>query len=1653
MAKVRLLREGGTTRKYEEGDVLDLGGIKVDRQGFLDRMNNLSGLDEWFSSHEGFRGSKIRSRVARRINEMGEAILNGSMQKGELAKLISDNSAFASTGRTRRRVFTGNYNSKDDNTVNALAARYLLDTLNSSEYKEKQEEEKPKEELPMYSFDLASGLLGTDEGRRAAAISGITRFTDPSERFNAVMGQYNNYLSTIAKDKESGKYNAESDWSPYDRYQGALQYLTDYDTYMKNRSALAGAIGMADFGVLSNLIEGTQGQEGAQQDQEKTPEQEAVEENERLNKEMALRQMQEQNDQLRFNLESEDAYKDYMRDFQYDPKRLYGIYGSDYARARDEVSNDQWFRTVKARDLLDYSSKSAQQKQKELIAEISSLYNNYQRSARGNMGRVGANMDDINKFWNSAFSGDTMLASYKSPDNLSAAGKTNASQMMRLEDALMQIGYKSGPIDDTYSAADHTMLFMTNKGLRRMSLKQAVNEGYLKEEKAKEIFQNGYRAAKTAGFHKEGGVIKAQIGVKTPNLSDEYILNTQPRQMDERVRKQMEEEQAAKQRTFKAPGPSTEGGKPVDDDVRNAALTSAALNLVGAIVGLTGASPIAGGIGLAGSAAQAYSDYNNPNLTAGEATWNMLGNLGLDAISLVPFAGTAATASKAVKAAKGLLKFINAASIANGVYNLGGNGEIILHGLNRIVNDGIGSMSKQELTDLANAVSGFAGLTTAGASMARNRGRMKRYVSKNEHDIPVIRQDGSKARVRVSEEEYNKIAKMTKPQRDEHITKNYGEEGETLTVDAGNMRVTGEKPKWYRVDKRLGNAYYRYTDMFDPVYGGRNNYYAFDRPEGYDDLSGLKRFARYATNRDARIALGNNDIPIINRPRPGRSEKPAEKPQSETNSSAQETKPNNDKPAQKPQGGIDSPIQETKQNNNKPAQKPAVSEKHVSNFNEYTPARYVSPSPSYQGTGQQENRYKDIAKTVGEMRGQTFGKERKSLIMTDNNQNQGHSLIIPGVNDNNTGRELIVPEFMRNNTNWQVVKDAKGRNSIKIGSDTFFRMKNGRIYNATQRRPADAQERMFIERNVEGSGIKFKNGGALRFQHGGVRNVTSIPELNKSYQSYLASWTDSTGREILEALQALDNIRKTQGEGAFLKAREEFMKRNGLQDTYKAGVDAQGDYGWFKENLNPFEAVGTHQDNFNTMTGKANQYIDKYSGLVGRGGSSDKAEQNWKADNLQGSKTALRTEGYSMDDTDEAFRSSERVKEIMDLSSQLGMRYDKLGISGGGNNYYGWSLAKPAPVQQPKVSIPVPETDLDPGKIDKDNGFRPVGSPASRTDVSRTETNPADLSSGKGSGGGSGIDVAGVISSNLLGNLDPIISTMMNRRATKDTQKAIRPTLASSYRTYRPVENDYFAKASADRNASALKSAGYRMANSTADAALGNASYLSALSKAAGIKFEGDQISNNRFYTTRDLSMQEENANVARNTAVANSNMDAMNRAAYMKAMVGINGRMQNWTGVWQPWMREKRAMAMQNEAAQKAKDFALFNLEYQRRLNEGSPVFNNAEEAIAYYSSPEYKRKSEQIARWAIQNNPQYRTTAIFGRRGAKIKTSFEVNLGLDEFSKEFFRNERAAMADRTKRLKDSGAGALSFAKINNSSIINLNKNLKYAKTVVKKR
>jgi hypothetical protein len=58
------------------------------------------------------------------------------------------------------------------------------------------------------------------------------------------------------------------------------------------------------------------------------------------------------------------------------------------------------------------------------------------------------------------------------------------------------------------------------------------------------------------------------------------------------------------------------------------------------------------GTGLAGTIASAISDFNNDSVSGWEATGNLLFGLGMDALGIIPVAGTAAKAGKVVKALK-----------------------------------------------------------------------------------------------------------------------------------------------------------------------------------------------------------------------------------------------------------------------------------------------------------------------------------------------------------------------------------------------------------------------------------------------------------------------------------------------------------------------------------------------------------------------------------------------------------------------------------------------------------------------------------------------------------------------------------------------------------------------------------------------------------------------------------------------------------------------------------------------------------------------------------------------------------------------------------------------------------------------------------------
>jgi hypothetical protein len=64
------------------------------------------------------------------------------------------------------------------------------------------------------------------------------------------------------------------------------------------------------------------------------------------------------------------------------------------------------------------------------------------------------------------------------------------------------------------------------------------------------------------------------------------------------------------------------------------------------------------GTGVAGTIASAISDFNNDSVSGWEATGNLLFGLGMDALGIIPVAGTAAKAGKVVKTLKKALPIL-----------------------------------------------------------------------------------------------------------------------------------------------------------------------------------------------------------------------------------------------------------------------------------------------------------------------------------------------------------------------------------------------------------------------------------------------------------------------------------------------------------------------------------------------------------------------------------------------------------------------------------------------------------------------------------------------------------------------------------------------------------------------------------------------------------------------------------------------------------------------------------------------------------------------------------------------------------------------------------------------------------------------------------
>ena len=97
-----------------------------------------------------------------------------------------------------------------------------------------------------------------------------------------------------------------------------------------------------------------------------------------------------------------------------------------------------------------------------------------------------------------------------------------------------------------------------------------------------------------------------------------------------------------------------------------------------------------------------------------------------------------------------------------------------------------------------------------------------------------------------------------------------------------------------------------------------------------------------------------------------------------------------------------------------------------------------------------------------------------------------------------------------------------------------------------------------------------------------------------------------------------------------------------------------------------------------------------------------------------------------------------------------------------------------------------------------------------------------------------------------------------NNKAAEQYKAGLKPLLIDTYENTVPITGNYFAKASADRQASNLTSLAARPR--TSDASLQLAGELEAQNKAGDIRFQGDMADADMFYKTRMMAQQESDA-------------------------------------------------------------------------------------------------------------------------------------------------------------------------------------------------
>ena len=349
--------------------------------------------------------------------------------------------------------------------------------------------------------------------------------------------------------------------------------------------------------------------------------------------------------------------------------------------------------------------------------------------------------------------------------------------------------------------------------------------------------------------------------------------------------------------------------------------------------------------------------------------------------------------------------------------------------------------------------------------------------------------------------------------------------------------------------------------------------------------------------------------------------------------------------------------------------------------------------------------------------------------------------------------------------------------------------------------------------------------------------------------------------------------------------------------------------------------VANYQTNFNTNT-KVNTgtmaSLVKSGRITGRGGSSDKGTQ-WTADGYAGDQTWLRHLGTNNISADNLAKVRAGVNDNIDVIKNLntGMlnfmpKAKAAGITSG----------NPQPTMPTKLESPVPAMGSNPtNKQIRDAGDGTVRGAAGGEK--------------KGLGGFSVLPEDVIALGRMVGGL------ATNNKAAEQYKAGLKPLLIDTYENTVPITGNYFAKASADRQASNLTSLAARPR--TSDASLQLAGELEAQNKAGDIRFQGDMADADMFYKTRMMAQQESDAAKARRTDVANRNRASMLQIDAAKAQIDSAKTTANYQQVINPYLSGIENQFRQNRAARKQYDAESYR---QGLLSTMQPQYDAAVQA-----------------------------------------------------------------------------------------------------------